>query len=227
MLATNACVTKLDLYNTDMDMKALVHITEALVHNETLLSLNIGKPLLSNPDDVNYVVHHLSLGLQRNTALCDLNLSHFNLTDIHLEMLLNPLCTCNIISLTLKGNKLSQDAGALLAKLLERKENFICLDVSYNRLRDKGSVSLAKSVKAHSRLRFLSLENNSMGTVGIKSMVDAVCACQTIETFLIWGNDFSDNVAPQIYDAKDRLETLSVCDIGLYEVGDQPSVYRK
>lgn len=227
VVLSNTCLTSLDLYNTDMDMKALVHIAGALGRNETLLSLSLGKPLLSNPDDLNCVIHHLTLGLQRNKALCDLNLSHFGLADVHLEMILNSLCACNIISLSLKGNKLSQDSGALLAKLLERKESFVSLDVSYNRLRDKGAATLSKSVRDHSRLRFLSLISNSMGTVGIKSSVDAVCCCLTLKTFLIWGNDFSDNVAGQIYDAKDRLEALDVCDVGLYEVGGQPAVYRK
>ncbi|EPY40305.1 leucine richcontaining 34 [Angomonas deanei] len=227
MLKLLPSLVELDLYNTDLDMKALVYMAQGLQETQSLRTLNIGKPLLTNPDDINYVVHHLSIAIQRNKTIQHLTMSHFGLTDSHLETLLMPICGSNVIHLSLKGNKLSQDSGSLLAKMLERKDKLQFLDASFNRLRDKGGIAMAPSVKNHNSLKSLVLNNNGMGTPGISSIVSAVCDCPSLTSLLLWGNDFSDGIAKEIYDAKDRLEELEECDFALYMVGEEPSVYRK
>lgn len=224
MLQENKCLSKLDLAQCDLTMKDLVYIFGALKENSTLTSLNVGRPLLINPDDVNYVAHHLSLAMRHNTTLTELGLNHCNLVDSNLQQLIPAFCSAGIVRLYLRGNRLSQDGGEMLARLLERKQDFIALDVSNNRIRDVGASAIAKSICTHPRLQALYLENNTIGEKGLVGLASAIESSRSLTSLSLWGNDFSGNSIKSFYDIKPRFDTLAV-DFGLYLVDDQPSMY--
>eukprot|EP00796_Vickermania_ingenoplastis_P000363 gene363-208_t len=214
MLRENKCIAKLDLAQCDLTMKDLVYIFGALEENTSLVSLDVGRPLLINPDDVNYVVHHLSLALRRNTALCELGLSHCNLVDSNLQQLIPAFCSAGITRLSLRGNRLSQDGGEMLARLLERKQDFIALDVSNNRIRDVGASAIAKSICTHPHLQGLYLENNTIGEKGLTTLASAIDSSRSLVALSLWGNDFSGDAIPAFYRIKDRLDVLNALTLG-------------
>eukprot|EP00796_Vickermania_ingenoplastis_P006467 gene6467-4655_t len=224
MLRENKCIAKLDLAQCDLTMKDLVYIFGALEENTSLVSLDVGRPLLINPDDVNYVVHHLSLALRRNTALCELGLSHCNLVDSNLQQLIPAFCSAGITRLSLRGNRLSQDGGEMLARLLERKQDFIALDVSNNRIRDVGASAIAKSICTHPHLQGLYLENNTIGEKGLTTLASAIDSSRSLVALSLWGNDFSGDAIPAFYRIKDRLDVLQCVDFGLYLVDGEPAI---
>lgn len=227
MLSANSSLTHLDLYSTDLDMKALVLISHSLRENKGLRSLNLGKPLLPEPDDVNFVVQHLVTGLRDNTSLVDLTLSYFNMYDHHIKTLLPALCASNVTSLSLKANKLAQDAGTYLGRLLERKQTFRVLDIGYNRIGDVGMIAISQSMKSHSALHTLMLQNNGIGDDGIRALIDGVKGCRPLRVLEVWGNEMQrTNVIHCLYSIKDLLESLEHVDFQLYMTDDEPAIHQ-
>lgn len=225
-LCVNRTLNHLDLYSTDLDMKALVPIVGSLSSNTGLLTLNIGKPLLPSPDDVQYVVHHLALALAENTHLLELELSYFGLYDEHLQHLFPALCTSTITSLNLKANKLSQDAGKLLGRLLDRKEDLRGVIASNNRIGNVGVTHLAQSLRVHPHLQVLALENAEIGAEGITPLAEAIAKCRALRSLSLWGNDLQGDSAAELFAIQGRLKQLEHIDFGFQVVDGVPSVYK-
>ncbi|RNF09659.1 leucine richcontaining 34 [Trypanosoma rangeli] len=217
----------LDLENTEQDMKSLVHIARGLARNSTLTTLNLGRPLMSNPDDVACVARHLALALTGNTTLRSLGLGHFNLTDEDLSLLLSPLGNSAVVCLSLRGNKLSQESGATLAKLLTLRPDFVSLDVTANRLRDVGAASLAAAVALHPGLRALHIASNTIGGRGISAIAKAVETNTSLASLRLWGNDFSDASVAELYALREKIESLQEKDFSFYVVDDRPMLARE
>lgn len=226
MLKENSTLVKLDLARCDLTMKDLVYIFGALAENKSLMSLDASRPLLIDPDDATSVSHHLALALRYNTTLCELGLNFFNLVDSHLVQLIPAFCSAGITRLSLRGNRFSQDGGEILARLLERKQDFVALDVSNNRIRDVGASAIAKSICTHPRLQALYLEYNTIGETGLKALASAIESSQSLVALSLWGNDFSGTSIDAFYRIKPRLDMLQSVDFGLYLVDDQPSMYQ-
>ncbi|RNF19844.1 leucine richcontaining 34 [Trypanosoma conorhini] len=217
----------LDLENTEQEMRSLVHVARGLAGNSTLTALNLGRPLMSNPDDVAYAVRHLALALAGNKTLQSLGLGHFNLTDEDLSLLLLPLGNSAVGRLSLRGNKLSQDSGATLAKLLTLRPDFLSLDVTANRLRDVGAAAIAAAVAQHPGLRALHIGSNTIGGRGISAIAKAVETNTSLASLRLWGNDFSDASVAELYALRAKIECLPEKDFGFYVVDGCPMLARE
>lgn len=225
MLRKNSTLVRLDLARCDLNMKDLVHIFGALAENKSLLSLDVSRPLLIDPAEATSVAHHLALALRYNATLCEIGLNFFNLVDSHLNQLIPAFCSAGITHLSLKGNRFSQSGGEMLARLLERKQDFVALDVSNNRIRDVGASAIAKGICTHPCLQALYLEYNTIGETGLVALANAVESSQSLAALSLWGNDFSEASIEAFYLIKPRLELLKSVDFGLYLVNDSPSMY--
>ncbi|EKG01462.1 hypothetical protein TCSYLVIO_007538 [Trypanosoma cruzi] len=223
----SSLLATLDLENTEQDMKSLVHIARGLARNSTLTTLNLGRPLMNNPDDVACVVRHLALALKENTTLQTLGMSHFNITDDDLRLLCSSLRSSAVVCLSLKGNKLSQDSGETLATLLTQRADFISLDVTANRLRDVGAVSLASAVALHPGLRALHIGSNTIGGRGISAIAKAVETNTSLTSLRLWGNDFSDESVAELYALCGKIDSLPEKDISFYVVDGRPMLARE
>ncbi|CAC9488980.1 conserved hypothetical protein [Leishmania infantum JPCM5] len=225
-LRQNMNLAVLDLFNTDLGMKALVHICRSLEVNKGLSSLNIGRPLLHGVDELESVVNHLSIALQRNSTLEELQMAYFGLVDDCLQTLVLALCGSAVTTLCIKGNKLSQDAGQLLARLLDRRHDFRNLDVSCNRLRDAGAEALAKGVAHHPQLESLGLESCTIGEGGLVVLVESLKSCATVRRLTLWGNDVTPAVASALTATFCDLCELDHIDVGVVEQDGQVVAYR-
>ncbi|PBJ68022.1 hypothetical protein BCY84_22613 [Trypanosoma cruzi cruzi] len=223
----SSLLATLDIENTEQDTKSLVHIARGLARNSTLTTLNLGRPLMNNPDDVVCVVRHLALALKENTTLQTLGMSHFNITDDDLRLLCSSLRSSAVVCLSLKGNKLSQDSGETLATLLTQRADFISLDVTANRLRDVGAVSLASAVALHPGLRALHIGSNTIGGRGISAIAKAVETNTSLTSLRLWGNDFSDESVAELYALRGKIDSLPEKDISFYVVDGRPMLARE
>ncbi|AAZ12979.1 Leucine Rich repeat/Leucine Rich Repeat, putative [Trypanosoma equiperdum] len=223
----NTQLVTLDLEQTDQGLKSLVHIARGLVHNTTLTTLNLGRPLMTNPMDVSYVVEHLSLALKENRTLRFLGLSHFNMADCDLALLLSTLRDSAVTTLSLKGNKLSQASGEPLAQLLAHRPDFLSLDVTANRLRDVGALAIAAVIANHPGLRELQIGFNTIGGVGISALAQSLAANASITTLKLWGNDLTDESVRDLYAIRGRFESMEVTDFSFYVVDGCPMVARE
>ncbi|GET88657.1 hypothetical protein, conserved [Leishmania tarentolae] len=225
-LRQNMSLAVLDLFNTDLNMEALVHIVRSLEMNKGLSSLNIGRPLLRGDDELQSVVNHLSIALQRNSTLEELHMAYFGLVDDCLQTLVLALCRSAVTTLCIKGNKLSQDAGQLLARLLDRRHDFRNLDLSHNRLRDAGAEALAKGVAHHPKLESLCLESCTISERGLVVLVESLKSCATVRRLTLWGNDVTPAVASALTTTFCDLCELDQIDIGVVEQGGELVAYR-
>ncbi|KPI85486.1 hypothetical protein ABL78_5446 [Leptomonas seymouri] len=225
-LRHNTTLTLLDLYNTDMGVQSLVPLCRALVENRSLVSLNIGRPLLHGPAEVASVVDHLSAALKSNNTLEELNVSYFGITDRELQALVLALCVSAVTALNLKGNKLSEDAGELLARLLDRRHDFRQLDVGCNRLRDKGARDLAKSMAQHLQLASLGVESCTIGEVGLITLIDGLRRCVALRQLKLWGNDVTPSVAQALSRTFGDLHKMEGVDFGVEQRDGEWVAYR-
>ncbi|CAM36524.1 conserved hypothetical protein [Leishmania braziliensis MHOM/BR/75/M2904] len=225
-LRQNMNLAVLDLFNTDLDMTALVHISRALEVNKGLSSLNIGRPLLHGVVEVASVVNHLSIALQRNSTLEELHMAYFGLVDDCLQTLVLALCGSAVTALCIKGNKLSQDAGQLLARLLDRRHDFRSLDVSCNRLRDAGAEALAKGVAHHPQLESLEFESCTISEHGLVVLIESLRSCATLRRLTLWGNAVTPAVASALTAVFCDLRELDHIDVGIAEEDGQLVAYR-
>ncbi|KAG8344581.1 putative Leucine Rich repeat [Trypanosoma vivax] len=220
-------LVKLDLERTDQDMKSLVYLCRGLVHNTTLTTLNLNRPLMTNPMDVSYVVQHLSLALKENRTLQSLSLAHFNITDTDLELLFLTLRNSAVVSLSLKGNKLSQASGEPLAELLNHCPNFVHLDLTANRLRDVGASAIASAVSEHCGLQSLLMGNNTIGGTGLSALARALKLNTSVKALGLWGNDFSEESVADFFAIRKRLESVETIDFSFYVVDGVPMLARE
>ncbi|CCW68245.1 unnamed protein product [Phytomonas sp. Hart1] len=226
ILKQNHCLSVLDLHSTDLDLKALMPICHSLSQNTGLSTLRLGRPLISNPDDVNYAVHYIGLGLRENVTLQELDLSYFEMYDRHLDSLLPSLFLCGIIRLSLKGNKFSRAAGLLLAELLDSRENFDTLDISSNRLGDMGATALARAVGCHPSLHTLFLGHNEIGETGLEALTEGIKDCTSLQRLKLWGNALDTPIAAHaMFCIHERLDLLEYTDFKLYFLDGKPAVY--
>ncbi|CCW63726.1 unnamed protein product [Phytomonas sp. EM1] len=227
ILKQNCCLSTLDLHSIDLNLNALIPICHSLSQNTGLSTLRLGRPLISNPEDINYAAHYIGLGLRENVTLRELDLSYFNMYDRHFESLLPSLSLCGIIRLSLKGNKFSPGAGPLLAELLNARDNFDTLDISANRLGDVGAAALAHAVGQHTSLHALFLGNNGIGEKGLEALAEGVKNCASLQRLELWGNALDTPAAARMmFCIHEKLDRLEYTDFKVYFVDGSPAIYK-
>lgn len=225
-LRRTATLTHLDLANTEMGVAALVPLCRALEANRSLAALHLGRPLLRGPDDVASVIDHLAAALRTNTTLEELDLRHFGLTDGNLQALVVALCGSAVTSLGVRANKLSEDAGQLLGRLLQRRHDFRHLDISCNRLRDKGASDLAAGLAQHPQLTSLAVESCTMGEAGLVSLIAGLRSCAALRALTLWGNEITPGVAQALSRAFGDLRKMETVDFGIEQREGEWVAYR-
>jgi Ran GTPase-activating protein (RanGAP) involved in mRNA processing and transport len=227
MLRGNNILVSLDLGACGLQTKSLVVLSQALQTHPALCSLNIDKPLLKGPHDIQYVIQHLSHTIAHTRLLVELSMNHFGLYDCHLQAMLPALVqNSSITALSLQGNKLSQDGGLLLGKLLARRPELVTLNVNANALDDEGAIALGTAVSTHACLQNLYLRDNRIGERGLNSLASALNANISVNNLLIWGNKFTEGSCRVWYALGPRLKSLNV-DFEFHLVGGQPQLCQR
>jgi hypothetical protein len=228
MLRGNNTLVSLDLGGCGLETKSLISILLALLSHPALCAIKLDKPVLHSAQNLLSVVQHLAQTIARTTVLVDVSLEHFGLFDDHLATLLPPLVQNDSIkSLSLGGNKLTGDGGALLAKFLGRRPDIVNLSVPNNRLNDDGLAALATVVRTHPSLERLSLLGNGAGDRGLVAMAESVNASRSLRQVYVWGNKFGDAAAAAFYKHFTRMQALDYIDIDTYVVDEVPMISQR
>ena len=148
------------------------------------------------------------------------NLSHLNmcfckLRPIELQVLSDDLmCNHNCTELYLTGCGIDDNtASIIVAEGLKQCRNLKILDLSCNRIGDKGAVSLAKSVKCCLELVRLNLSLNRIGDVGAMAVASATkCLVYLCSDYIINTNAILQQVSGHNVDF--HTLTFSGCGIG-------------
>ncbi|XP_063545571.1 leucine-rich repeat-containing protein 34-like [Cydia strobilella] len=166
------------------------HIEYLLERNETLIELHLQKNQFIG-HDMEYFVR----GLRCNKTLLYLDLGFNSIGEYGAELLGKYLAEKpNLILLNLAGNDI-KDTGARALSFGLPYSKIRALDVSRNRITERGILDLLNSVKKPYYLRFLNIWGNKFGHV----------ACDVIQRMLMSGALFQQTIDVQIYEVDEVL----------------------
>lgn len=146
MLAHNRTLYHVAASSCGFDLKGLIHLTSNLQDNQTLESLILDRPLLSNIRQ-GEILEQFSKILENNRSLRALSLKHHDCVDHDARLLANALYSNHtMVHLNLECNKIGvAGAEALASNLLSRGANSLqFLGLSYNFVSNDGAIALAE-----------------------------------------------------------------------------------
>ncbi len=110
--------------------------------------------------------------LQGSQSLYELDLSHNNIQDTGTEAICESLKNnSKLQTICLASNGIWAQGCLAIASLLEEHgENVVTLDLSHNKLRDVGAVSLSRGLRWCNNLRFFDISNNYIGDLGVEAI---------------------------------------------------------
>ena len=235
------CLEILDVSNTNLGPAKVDALTGNLNH-PNLRIVKVGSrvnQLYSSPDLPLLLAKRFSSGCSKlanvcfsgNSRACSLkslpfpfyfycNLSHLNmcfckLRPIELQVLFDDLmCNHNYTELYLTGCGIDDNtASIIVAEGLKQCRNLKILDLSCNRIGDKGAVSLAESVKCCLELVRLNLSLNRIGDDGAMAVASATkCLVYLCSDYITNTNAILQYVSGHNVDF--HTLTFSGCDIG-------------
>ncbi|XP_053621837.1 leucine-rich repeat-containing protein 34-like [Plodia interpunctella] len=175
----------------DVETKWLAyHIEYLLERNSTIIELHLQKNEFL-PHDVEYFAR----GLRRNNSLLYLDLGYNKIGDYGIELLAKYLAEKpSLILLNVAGNSIN-DTGARALSFGMAYSKLRALDISNNRLTDRGVLDILNSLKKPYFLRFLNIWGNKFGHV----------TCEVIQRMLESGALFQHTIDVSIYEVDEIL----------------------
>ena len=225
LLAANTTLQYLNFKSCGLGVNSLVGIAQSMLAHPSVVSLNLASPLLPSLQDRMSVAHHLAEMLKKNTVLQELDLSRSMLDDSQLQVML-PAFVCNdpIRSLLLGSNKMSQDGGVEVSKLLARRHDLAVVDISSNEIQSKGAVAIASTLRANQGIMVLHMAYCKIAEEGLIALAEGLRDNSSITTLSLWGNQWSPKACSVFYSIKTRLEELIEFDCEFQVVDGEPQV---
>ena len=205
---TNSTLEILDLGNTDLDTGAVIELSENLRTCASLKELNLSSPTrVRKHSDV--IFQHIGKMLAINNTLERLTLRKSGMGDDEAEILVSYLAENNTLrSLDLSRNSIGHVGASALARLLvaqsEKSHQNGCienLDLSANRIQDKGALAFSVAIERDVGLKTLRLNSNSITDNGLFSLAKSISANSKLRSLHVWGNDFQSRSAKQFHDS--------------------------
>jgi hypothetical protein len=122
-----------------------------------------------------YGTHAVSLALQRNTHVTNLNLMNNNIGRQGAVALATMLKTNSTITdINLRSNNIGDDGALEIALGLVQNKTLEELYLDENNITDRGCISLAESLCTNKTLKVLHLRSNAIGLIGIEAFAKAL-----------------------------------------------------
>lgn len=120
----------------------------------------------------------------------------------------------NILEIDLSYNKLTDKGASVLSKLLEYAENIKVIKLKGNKLGDNGCDSLNKALKEKKKLTLLNLNSNTFGNVGLMSINELLFKNPSLKFLDVGGNRFDwDGIISLMSALKVTNKTLEVLNL--------------
>ena len=225
LLRENKTLSSLNFASCGLGVCSIVGIAQALLDHPSVTSLNISSPHLPTFQERSSAVQHLSEMLRKNNVIVELNMTRFHLHDDQLAMMLPALVfNDGLRSILLAGNKLSQDGGVEVSKLLARRHDISVVDLSSNSIESVGASAIAATIRANQGIGCLNLSFCNIGENGLISIIEALLSNRSITTLLLWGNNWTPKAVNAFYENRSRLEDLAYFDCELHITDGIPQV---
>jgi Ran GTPase-activating protein (RanGAP) involved in mRNA processing and transport len=146
VLLNNQILKHLYLDNCSFDLDGLIIVAANLVENESLQTLSLNRPILTNIKE-ELVIDHFHRALLSNRCLRSLSLKYYKIQDFGAKLLSDSLQRNYWIqSLNLECNNINVAGAEAIASYLLLKGNKCLqfLGLSYNLVGDDGAIALAE-----------------------------------------------------------------------------------
>jgi Ran GTPase-activating protein (RanGAP) involved in mRNA processing and transport len=196
-LKVNKTLTDINLTNNNIGLPGAIAIAEALRVNETLTRINLsenniglkGAIAIAEALKVNKTIKHINLSfanieIEGVIALVDALKVNKNLTDINLSFndigpkgaidLAEALwCGGNALThIDLSGNDIGDHGAVTLIKMMKRNPTITDINLSYNKITEKGAIGLAKKLVAGGNaLTHIDLSCNRLRAKGVIALI--------------------------------------------------------
>ncbi|CAH0404409.1 unnamed protein product [Chilo suppressalis] len=166
------------------------HIELLLERNNTLIELHLQKN-----EFISHDMEYFARGLRRNHTVLYLDLGYNRIGDYGAELLAKYLAeNPQLIFLNIAGNEI-KDTGARAISFGMPYSKLRALDISNNKITDRGVLDLLNTIRKPYYLRFLNIWGNKFGHV----------ACGVIERMLYSGTLFQHTIDVKIYEVDEIL----------------------
>ncbi|VDL35745.1 unnamed protein product [Hymenolepis diminuta] len=194
-LLHNNTLTHLDVANCDLEISAAIAFATALRSNKSILYFNIDRLTIFSNQEEHTV--HLSEALSVNTEMRELHMSKCFIHDFGTNRIADALDRNKILQvLDLSANGISTDGGAAIARALSNRCSLTILDLAYNQIKCQGAVAIAKALEqANQRLIVLNLSFNKIGERGLCALGESLYTNDSIRFIYLWGNNITDKAA--------------------------------
>lgn len=158
---------------------------------------------------------YLSSQLMKGCGLTRLSLADQRIRDDGAIHMFNVLGHCELRSLNISGNELTDRCCSVLGSVLSANPCLQMLSLSHNAIADEGAKAIAKGLTRNTELQALDLSSNSIDSEGMEALFLCLRHNQTIKTLVTVNNISSDPRAEDIAAARNR-------DYNVFRYGNRP-----
>eukprot|EP00916_Digyalum_oweni_P015310 GHVL01025039.1.p1 GENE.GHVL01025039.1~~GHVL01025039.1.p1 ORF type:complete len:437 (+),score=11.99 GHVL01025039.1:16-1326(+) len=191
-LQINTSLEHLDLGDTDLRTESVIALGTVLLHNSTIKSINVNRPILFTHMEEPTV--HFAKMLKVNTTIKEIHLEKYDMRDFGAFRLAeNLMHNFTLTYINLSCNRITRDGTKELANLLQHNTGLEMLDLGYNRLEDDGAMHIAEAIThCNTTLKCLVIVHNNISSPGLCAIADAMKTNMSLTNIYIWGNNHEE-----------------------------------
>ena len=234
---------KIDLQNINISKINSESLNAILLSNKNIQNINLSNNKSLGPEGVTGI----SSGIEHNSKILSINLSHCNISDegaINLsnalfknldikEIFLSDnkitekgtklivdklLCKTSLKILDLSFNKINSKGGFYLGKGLKDAQGIQNLLLGYNQLEDEGCEFIAEGLEKNFSLIELNLENNNITNKGINAISKSLKNKENIMKIFLEGNKISE-IDSDFYELFNWVKDIQISENPLNQSG--------
>ena len=165
-------LVELRLSNCNIGDRNMMILAEGLAESNTLASLKLDKNNLTMCGrDIAYILHE-------NTILTDLDIGWNQLRNDEAAMIARALIgNETLTALNISYNHFGKDAAIFsIAKFITDSQVLQTLDISYNSVKERGSICIADALKSNGSLKELHMDGNPVGPKGGRELLKMIAS---------------------------------------------------
>jgi len=196
-----------------LDEKSLINISNALINNAPIISLNL---------DVNDIklkgVEIIAKGIEKNCILKSLLISNNGIGDQGAKILVSAISSSkSLTELDLSNNNLTTIAASFIAPILD---TILILNVANNELGDEGVEVLCKSIALNVKFNSLDVGSNKLTDKACSLLSDIISLHQNFTCLYVDGNEVTDKGAHALSVAITKSSCFHTLYLGRNKVTD-------
>ncbi|RZF35037.1 hypothetical protein LSTR_LSTR009629 [Laodelphax striatellus] len=228
LIKVNEELQHIDLAETDQTSTSIAYLLSAINEKSTLKNFNLSRvvPHPGKEFDVDNFIDLLSRVLSMNSTLCELHLQKIHLTCHQMDQLCDGLRWMRSLEmLDLSSNLIGDEGSKYLSEYLIKKPPLKALNLSHNRIANRGADSLSRSL-LYSDVKYLDLSFNQIKDGGIQFLLFSIPKYENkrLKLLFLRGNEIKNQETLAVLQTliESKIINSETCDLMVYQApGDQ------